>query len=109
MLMKRVVIMSYKLSENWYSLVEDVRAGRLTSTTPSVVWNNGTRHGLQEGSVSRDIISFFNRRENYYATRDECLTCIPWAFNLHNKLPEQNAQDYLRELVKMGILTKEQT
>lgn len=99
--------MSYKLTENWPTLVEDVRAGRLTSPTPSVVWTNGSMHGIQEGSVSRDIVSFFNRRENQRATREECLACIPWAFNLRNKLPEQSAQDYLRELVKMGILAKE--
>jgi len=99
--------MSYKLTENWPAIIEDVRAGRLTSQTPSVVWTNGTRHGVHEGGVSRDIVSFFNRRENQRATREDCLDCIPWAFNLHNKLPEQNAQDYLRELVKMGILAKE--
>jgi len=98
--------MSYQLCPNWKSLVEDVRAGRLTSPTPSVVWNNNTKHGLQEGSASRDILSYISRQADSRTTRDALLSGIPNTFESENKIPRDLAQEYLRELVKMGILLK---
>lgn len=103
------VIVSYVLSDNWVSLVEDVRAGRLVTHTLSVVWHNGTKHGLQECGISRDMISFISRRTDRTATREEFVTGLPAAFYSVNKPVQDNAQDYLRELVKMGILIKFET
>jgi hypothetical protein len=98
--------MSYQLVANWKSLVEDVRNGRIVSQTPSVVWHNNTKHGLQEGSASRDILSFISRQPDGQTTRDALLSGIPTAFQSENKIARDLAQEYLRELVKMGILAK---
>jgi hypothetical protein len=96
--------MSYSLSENWANLVNDVREKRLVSPTSSVTWNNESKHGVEEGSVSRDIISFIRWRPNQSATRDELLEALPLAFAKENKVPRDLCQEYLRELVKMGVL-----
>jgi hypothetical protein len=95
---------SYKLANNWQILVDDVRAQRIRSTIPSVKWTNGNKHGLHEGGVSRDIISFISRRPNQTATRDEIITGLPTAFHMENKVPSDYSQEFLREIVKMGIL-----
>jgi len=86
--------------------VDDVRAQRIRSTIPSVKWTNGNKHGLHEGGVSRDIISFISRRPNQTATRDEIITGLPTAFQMENKVPSDYSQEFLREIVKMGILEK---
>ena len=98
--------MSYQLVGNWASLVDDVRTGRIVSQTSSVVWNNNTKHGLQEGSPSRDMISFISRQPDMRSTRDTLLSGIPTTFQSENKIARDLAQEYLRELVKMGILMK---
>jgi hypothetical protein len=98
--------MSYRLATNWLSLIEDVRKERLVSPT-AASWKNGMKHGLQEGSVSRDIVSFVSRRVNQMATREEIIAGLPTAFTETNaKTQDGSAQEYLRELVKMGILDK---
>ena len=96
--------MSYRLSTNWENLVEDVRQKRLVSPTQSVSWNSGSKHGLEEGSVSRDIVSFVRWRLEQSATRDDILLGMPVAFQKENKVARDLCQEYLRELVKMGIL-----
>jgi len=98
--------MSYQLVANWMYLVEDVRNGRIVSQTPSVVWHNNTKHGLHEGSASRDILSFISRQPDLRTTRDALLSGIPTTFQSENKIARDLAQEYLRELVKMGILAK---
>jgi hypothetical protein len=98
---------SYSLAENWISLVNDVRAGRLESQT-AASWKSGMKHGLQEGSVSRDIVSFISRRQNQTASREEIIAGLPTAFSeTDSKTQDGSAQEYLRELVKMGILFKQ--
>jgi hypothetical protein len=97
---------SYQLVNNWASLVEDVRERRIVSQIPSVVWNAGTKHGLEEGSVSRDIVSFISRRVNRIATNEEVASAFPTTFDSPNKIPNEFAKEFLRELVKMGILIK---
>jgi hypothetical protein len=98
---------SYTLADNWVFLVEDIRAGRIVSQTPSVIWTNGYKHGIEEGSISRDIIAFISRRPNLTATCEAITEALPTAFQSENKpLPVEYAKEYLRELVKMGILDK---
>ncbi len=99
--------MEYTLSAMWRLLVDDVREGRLVSPTKTVVWTNGTKHGIEEGSVSRDIIAFMNRQTNQTSTRDNIMRGLPTAFQRGKKVPKDLAQEYLRELVKMGILRTE--
>jgi hypothetical protein len=91
---------------NWQLLVDDVRAQRIRSTIPSVKWTTGNKHGLHEGSVSRDIISFISRRPDQTASRDEIVAGLPTAFQMENKVPVDYSQEFLREIVKMGILHK---
>jgi hypothetical protein len=98
--------MTYQLTQDWAALVEDVRAERLVSPTVAS-WKNGLKHGLHEGSVSRDIVSFMNRRVNQRATQDEIIAGLPTAFQATEaKTQHGSSQEYLRELVKMGILDK---
>ena len=98
--------MTYVLENDWISRVEDVRRERIESPT-AASWKSGTKHGLQEGSVSRDIVSFMNRRVNQTATREEIIDGLPTAFSETDaKTKDGSAQEYLRELVKMGILSK---
>ena len=96
--------MAYRLTYDWATLVDQVRDKTLVSQTASINWNNGTKHGLEEGSVSRDIISFIRWRPDQQVTRDEVLTNLPRAFVKENKIARDLCQEYLRELVKMGIL-----
>ena len=99
--------MSYRLVENWPTLVEDVRSMRIVSTIPSVNWNNGNKHGMQEGSISRDIVAFVSRRSNNTATVEEILNGLPTAFQNNNKsVSIDYVKEFLREIVKMGILVK---
>jgi hypothetical protein len=98
--------MTYRLTEDWATIIEDVRAETLTSPT-TASWSNGLKHGLHEGSVSRDIVSFMNRQIQQTATREKIIECLPTAFQQTDvKTLDGSAQEYLRELVKMGILDK---
>jgi hypothetical protein len=96
--------MTYKLNADWEAITDSVRNKTVVSPTPSVVWNSGSKHGLEEGSVSRDIISFIRWRRDQSASRDEILTNMPLAFIKENKIARDLCQGYLRELVKMRIL-----
>lgn len=98
------VKMAYKLNTGWEAIMESVRNKTVVSPTSSVVWNSGSKHGVEEGSVSRDIISFIRWRQNQSASRDEILTNMPLAFVKENKVARDLCQEYLRELVKMRIL-----
>lgn len=96
--------MTYRLADNWTIIVQDVRSEILTSPT-TASWKSGYKHGLHEGSVSRDIISFMSRRIDQTATRDDIIQGLPTAFlQTDAKTKEGSAQEYLRELVKMGIV-----
>ena len=96
----------YMLSSEWRDRVDDVRAGRITSQIQSVVWNNGTKHGLEEGSVSRDIVAFVSRQIGQVSTSAAIAAGLPLAFQSPNKIPTEFVKEFIRELVKMGILEK---
>ena len=98
--------MSYRLVENWRDIVESVRNERVQSPSTSVSWRNGNKHGLEEGSVSRDILSFISRRPNQTTNRDEIVAGLPTAFQVEGKIPREFVVEFLRELGKMGILEK---
>lgn len=98
--------MTYRLTEDWETLVQNVRNGALASPT-TASWTSGHKHGLHEGSVSRDIVAFMSRQIQQTATRENIVTSLPTAFQQTNvKTQDGSAQEYLRELVKMGILNK---
>jgi len=98
--------MTYRLTEDWATIMQDVREGTLTSPT-TASWSNGLKHGLHEGSVSRDIMAFMSRQIQQTATKDRIIECLPTAFQQTEvKTLDGSAQEYLRELVKMGILDK---
>jgi len=97
---------SYKLSSEWRDRVDDVRSGRITSQTPSVIWTNGSKHGMEEGSVSRDIIAFVSRQPGEASTSAVIAASLPTAFRTGNKIPFEYVKEFLRELVKMGVLEK---
>jgi hypothetical protein len=94
------------LSSEWRDRVDDVRSGRLTSQIQSVSWTNGSKHGLEEGSVSRDIVSFISRQIWKVSTSAAIAAALPNAFQAPNKIPTEFVKEFLRELVKMGILEK---
>jgi hypothetical protein len=95
---------TYKLTEDWATIVQDIRNETLTSPT-TASWSNGLKHGLHEGSVSRDIVAFMSRQIQQTATREKIIECLPTAFQQTDaKTLEGSAQEYLRELLKMGIL-----
>jgi len=98
--------MTYRLTEDWETIMKSVREENHTSPT-TASWSNGLKHGLHEGSVSRDIISFMSRQIQQTSTRERIVECLPNAFQQTDvKTKDGSAQEYLRELVKMGILDK---
>jgi len=97
---------SYMLSSEWRNRIDDVRAGRLTSQIQSVIWTNGSKHGVEEGSVSRDIVSFISRQMWQVSTSAAIAAALPNAFQAPNKIPTEFVKEFLRELVKMGVLEK---
>jgi len=94
------------LSSEWRARVDDVRAGRITSQIQSVIWTNGSKHGLEEGSVSRDVVAFVSRQTGQTSTSAAIAAALPAAFQAPNKIPIEFVKEFLRELVKMGVLEK---
>jgi len=99
--------MSYTLAENWKTILNDVREERLVSQNQSIIWKSDTKHGVEEGSVSRDILSFISRQENQTATKIQIVNGLPTAFaETASKTKLGNLKDYMREIKKMGLITE---
>jgi len=96
------------LLDNWVTRRTEIREGRFTEPLfgAKVSWANGTKHGLEEGSRSSDILIFLSRQTNRSSTVEALLQSLPTIFPENHKTPRQNAIDYLRELAKMGIINR---
>lgn len=98
----------YALADNWEEIVEEVRSGRrLPPNADKRMWTVG-KHNLNEKSRSWMIIMFLLYQLTPQISHDDLFNGItnafPTLFQDDNNTPKAFAQQFVRELIKMGIV-----
>jgi len=102
------VFANYALADNWEGIVEEVRSGqRLPPNADKKMWTIG-KHNLNEKSRSWIIILFLLYQLTPQLSHDDLFNGItnafPFLFQDDNNTPKAFAQQFVRELIKMGII-----
>ncbi len=85
----------WRLTPNCHTQRGRILDGELKATTKGFDWENGSKHGVEDGSVHHNIMKFLEQKPGKMATF-ETLNLFVQPINLDH---------YLRELVKQGIVT----